>query len=409
MSRKIKLLPLLFLITIFSVFIGLIINKLSIEIQKIDNAKFEDISKNTTVWKNAEPIKPAKTQSKVRINDKINIFIDAIIPFKDEMIDLYGLNSKLIDKRIIEDIIPERTIIKHDNGQLSFFSTKSINPIALEQIIKLNNFTLSQNSKFALILSPYKNSTIGQLPYNYSSSFPDSITSFKSNLSKKNITTIDLNEYIDSTNVNRIFYNLDHHWRVETAFEMFSNLSLYFNNVDSTHFNIQKEYLNKKNYTFTKISNDFMGSLGRRVGKYYAELDSFILITPNFKTNYTAEYYRYNQPTEKKQGDFQQCLINTAPFSEGSPYDCYLSGNIPFVKIINNNATNGKVLIIKDSYAVPVICFMSTLIHEIQLIDLRYYFEDDIYDKISNENFDQVWIFYNKSSLASNDRFFPIN
>ena len=43
-----------------------------------------------------------------------------------------------------------------------------------------------------------------------------------------------------------------------------------------------------------KMLNSYLGSLGRKVGKYYAGLDDFALIYPKFKTSFDVKMKSYD-------------------------------------------------------------------------------------------------------------------
>jgi len=63
--------------------------------------------------------------------------------------------------------------------------------------------------------------------------------------------------------------------------------------------------------------------------------------------------------------------------------------------IFNNNlVNNGKVIMIKDSFGIPVYSFLSLGIHELRAIDLRLF--DDSVAKYAKENKpDVVILMYN--------------
>ncbi len=60
-------------------------------------------------------------------------------------------------------------------------------------------------------------------------------------------------------------------------------------------------------------------------------------------------------------------------------YAAYFGGDYPEVIIKNQIETNGKkVLIIKDSFALPVGAYLSTVVEELVMLDIRYNTMEDI-------------------------------
>ena len=82
-------------------------------------------------------------------------------------------------------------------------------------------------------------------------------------------------------------------------------------------------------------------------------------------------------------------------------YGMYTSMDLSEV-IINNtkSATNKKILVIKDSFALPVTAFLSTCFKETRMIDLRYMQDMSVYDYIDDYNPDFVLILYNPGAYS---------
>ena len=66
-------------------------------------------------------------------------------------------------------------------------------------------------------------------------------------------------------------------------------------------------------------------------------------------------------------------LFFTDHLQEDDQYPVFLDGNHGYSHIRNENSDGGKLLIIKDSYAHCMTCFLSEHYSDIYLIDLRYY------------------------------------
>ncbi len=157
------------------------------------------------------------------------------------------------------------------------------------------------------------------------------------------------------------------------------------------------------------MKKSFVGSQGKRVGKYYTDIDDIRLYIPKFKTNLTYSLFNSeNNLIKNRKGDFYNSLINVEDMESKdvykSKYESFLDTDDE-VHIVNNNTHNTKkILFIKDSFAKPVAGYMSLNFKETRLLDLRY-FKGNTYDYIKKYNPDIVVMLYNPSSIKNEDMF----
>lgn len=64
------------------------------------------------------------------------------------------------------------------------------------------------------------------------------------------------------------------------------------------------------------------------------------------------------------------------------------------LQFINHNVKKGKILIIKDSFGLPIYSFMSTGVHEVRALDVRL-FKGSVAEYAKEYNPDIVILFYN--------------
>ncbi len=90
--------------------------------------------------------------------------------------------------------------------------------------------------------------------------------------------------------------------------------------------------------------------------------------------------------------------------SEPDKYPVFLDGNHPIVRIVNHgNPNGGKLLVIKDSFAHSMAPFLANHYSEIDMIDLRYYFEP-VSDLVREKGYDRILYLYGIENLTeSND------
>lgn len=116
------------------------------------------------------------------------------------------------------------------------------------------------------------------------------------------------------------------------------------------------------------------------------------------------EVWRYPSRTSITiQNKEYQSLWFDEHLSKLDKYPVFLNGNQPFSRIINPDIEGGKILILKDSYAHAMIPFLAQHYNQIDVVDLRYYFEP--VSKLVEENqYGEIFMIYGLSSLCdSND------
>jgi hypothetical protein len=222
-------------------------------------------------------------------------------------------------------------------------------------------------------------------------------------LKENNVNLLDVRELMqtESMNYEDHFYKTDHHWTFETGFWAYGKVIDELNR--SFHTQLNTKYCDVVNYDALHREKCFVGSQGKRVGKYYTDIDDITLYIPKFQTDY--QYYLYDTAgklVKERKGNFYNTLINTADFESDdvyvSKYDSFLE-TINETRIINNKADNDlKVLFIKDSFAKPVAGYLSLNVKETRLLDLRTY-EGSTYDYIKEYQPNIVIILYNASFL----------
>jgi hypothetical protein len=157
---------------------------------------------------------------------------------------------------------------------------------------------------------------------------------------------------------------------------------------------LDTDLFNLNKYTVETYKNSFLGSEGKRVGKYYSPVDDFDVIIPNESTEFTVEIESEDIITE---GTFEDVFIyreNITPDNllsrDSTAYGTYMSGNHSLVKIKNKNCVNNKkALVVIDSYGCVVVPYLSQAFKELDCIDIRFY-SDSVEDYILEEKPDVV-------------------
>lgn len=158
------------------------------------------------------------------------------------------------------------------------------------------------------------------------------------------------------------------------------------------------------NYNRITYEGCFLGSQGRKTGRYYAGADDFTLIYPKFATNYELESSIMDDM--KLTGRFEEALLATPVFRQtNTPYDTdlymsYMYGNQAYAHIENLDNPEGlNICFIKDSYAVPFAAFTSLRCNHVYLLDPRYY-EESMEDFINEHDLDYVVVMFSPEDLS---------
>lgn len=326
---------------------------------------------------------------------------------KYKFIEAYGFVQKVLGKNEISNF----EVVKDKQGKLHYtYFAENIKDVSdcVEEMVKLDK-KISNTDTRLLYLCPPDKYIKGYTQF--SKGLPDSMKNetadyFLKQLNFYGIDTIDFRDYIENSKIKpeTLFYNTDHHWKIETAFwaagEFFNQLEKMYN------LNITEEelYNNPDNYNYILYKDSFLGSMGRKTGKYYVGADDFTLIFPKFTTD-----IEYDVPSVygdfKLTGRFEDALL-AAPVlrDEKSPYDTdkymiYLNGNFDYAHIKNNKDKNGlKICFIKDSFAVPFAAFASLRCSDVYMLDPRYY-NGDMSKLINDLNCDFVCVMFSPENI----------
>lgn len=321
---------------------------------------------------------------------------------KEKYIDLYGLVECLLGRSYIRDVNPSLVVVKDNHEQLQFLTFSADYTEEVEKIDKLNKILQKSNTPLLYVQTPLKIiEGFTQLPSSVQDWSTENTDKLLQSLEDKGVDYLDLRQSIieDGLNLEELFYKTDHHWTTHTAFWAMEQVVEKLENEYGMVLDIEKNYTDINKYKTTEYPNSFLGSQGRRVGRFYAGVDDYTLLTPLFDTNYNVEIHKSDSVTTY-EGDFEETIIKANLLDENESvytnrYAAYFGGDYPEVRIENRNKAAGhKVLIIKDSFALPFSAFLSTMFAETRLLDLRYYDADKLESYIEEYNPDVVLFIY---------------
>ncbi len=306
---------------------------------------------------------------------------------QNEFVNIYGLTQKGLDKEYIIDADSAYNIVKDNHNKLHFVAFKEDNTKAVSEIVEMNEVLSKNGIDFLYVQTPIKfikgHTKLNPAIIDYSNENSDKIVA---QLREGHVNTIDLRNLLDEAPVDKtdMFYNTDHHWTIETAFWGVGRVVEKLNTLYKLGLDSDKFYTDISNYKIETFENNFLGSQGRRVGKYFGGIDDFSLITPNYDTSYKVTVKKKNK-TEVFEGDFRDAVIRDEILEDKdvftNRYVTYFGADYPEVIIENKGNLNGKkILIVKDSFGIPFSAFMSTMASETRMLDTRYYKDKSVTD-----------------------------
>ncbi len=205
---------------------------------------------------------------------------------------------------------------------------------------------------------------------------------------------IDLRENIIEKNKDeQLYFYTDHHWKQKAAFYGYQQV---IDELGKEH----PEVGETKNLSDFEIKTfnepGFYGSAARLSNKAYAD---------------KADQIEIMEPKDGYEG-YDICIKGQCgkPFYDMSKqrdkgiyadrYNVYMGGNASNIVIKNEQADNDlKVLVLKDSYANPMIPLLSQHFKEVHVVDLRMN-ASNMYDYLDKKDFDMMLFVHNVSSAV---------
>lgn len=328
--------------------------------------------------------------------DEVKQAYVADVAYKDQFINLNGLFAKLTGRTVYNNVATLK------NGMLDYDVIPKQNMTTYANSLSdLNGFLADQNIPFLYIQAPFKLDMQNQLAaYGVENCGNQNADELLKLLKESGIDSLDLRQTISATPelVERYFYRTDHHWNTHGAFLAFGEAVAYLQAAfpDQT---FDTTLTDPSNWNMETYEDVFLGSRGKRVGKYFGGVDDLVLYTPKFETDmyrYVAKYRAYYG------GSFEDAVLCKEYLEKDyfnvNAYCAYIGGDYPLVHHVNRLAKNDlKVLLIKDSFSLPFQAFLSTAVRELDVLDPRYYGESTVAEYVAASNPDIVIVMTNPS------------
>lgn len=317
---------------------------------------------------------------------------NAAFPHRTDFINLNGLMARMLQKRELNEVY------KLKNGYLGNALPMQEPSAFAERIAAFQTYLSERGSALVYVQVPSKESMRdAQMPDGIVDASRESAERMLTLLRERQVKTLDLTMEMeaDGFTLESAFFCTDHHWRPETAFWASGRIMSYLHDTFGTSYDAS--VCDLENYHVDVYKNWLLGSRGKRTGTLYAGVDDFSVIYPKFETEMTTSF---PAGALERHGSFydanidEQHLIGRDYFGKIA-YCTYIGGDYPVVVHENASAVaDTRVLLIKDSFALPLQAFLSLHLQRLDVIDLRYY-QDSLTDYIERAKPDVVLICYN--------------
>ena len=292
---------------------------------------------------------------------------------KYDFVNLNGLFARMSGKRALNEILLLKNgMLTLDNDSYAVDMT-----FGADNLAAFSDYLAEQDIHLIYSLLVLKSALAQELQPGGKDSTPsrqngDNLTRM---LAERNVDYVDVRRLVADTpeQVNRYYYRTDHHWNPEGALLAFGAILEKMKEIDPS---IDITCADPDRWERHSKPDWFLGSHGKRVGTLFAGTDDLIWYTPKFETEISCINHKYRTI---RKGDFaaanlREEYIERRDFFHDNPYCVYIGGDYPLVQHRNADAPNRRrVLLIKDSFTLPLQAFFSTAFTEVDVIDPRSY------------------------------------
>lgn len=324
----------------------------------------------------------------------------------------YGLVQSALGKEEMNQF----TIAKDNQDQLHYvyFQTEEAEIAPMGDAVVALAEAAEDSGAECFYLMPLSKQIEGYTTFDSGIPVPDengTMDAFLDHISTQGVATLDLRDFVDDSGIDpqNLFYATDQHWTIDTAFWAFTQTLDYIEAEYDFVLDPDGMYTDLENYNQITYPASYLGSMGRTLGAAYSGIDDFNLIYPKFDTEFTIYAENYGAQTLYiNNTHFQQALMNPYLFNTATDimdltsdkYFSYLWGDYGFTSVTNHYNPDGmKVLLVKDSLAVPLAAFLSSTCAQVDLIDPRWYGED-AEQYVAESNYDLVIVSVSSSNLT---------
>ena len=322
--------------------------------------------------------------------------------FEDYVTDQFPLRDQWIQLKAYS----ERALGKQENnkvyfgtdGQTLFAHFTAPTREALEQKVGfVNKLGANLDVPVYFSLVPDKSFVLADLLPANAPNVDDGSTIEKARgLCGDGVTFVDLRNALAGRND---FYRTDHHWTTLGAQHAWEALRAGMGLTGQAG---DTDGLSYQGLSYTQVSDSFYGTTYSSSGAAWVEPDSIYTVIPEGGTRGRTTVDRYPEGVAIPGG-----LYYPEKLEVKDKYAYFLGGNQPLCVVKNPDAENGRLLVIRDSYADCLAPFLSEAFQEVHLFDLRYN-NTSLKKYVADNGIDQVLVLYSAANFSTDQNLFKL-
>lgn len=299
----------------------------------------------------------------VDLGDKFETDVATTFFQKFQFVNLNGAIRNLLGQREMN------WVIKLNNGYLLTkipYSSDEYLQNCADRVASFNNYLKQRGTVLVYAATPYTSGKYDpEIPTGVSDYGNYNVDRFITMLNTLDVETIDFREIMHENGIDHysMMYKTDHHWNTKAGFYAYGILEDYI--IAQTGCSVDERISDINNYTITTYEKWHLGSRGQRTGRYFAGIDDFDLILPDFETTI--------QNDSGITGKMQDLVINMEPLSNKQytsryTYDLVLdAANDHYINLDCENDI--KILIVTDSFGKALNPYLMMGFREIKFQD----------------------------------------
>ena len=313
--------------------------------------------------------------------------------------EVYGAASRLLQPEAI--VVDGNPIVRMPGNYLIQFpdSTSQFDTDwAADRISGLKEFCAQLNIPVYFVSYPSKSTYTDSSPEDFGAMGDDKSrrAALLEKIREQGVPILNMEDTFKARGFSQeeVFYKTDHHWKTEMGLLAAREIAEMLKTEASLE--IYPEMLAEDHFHARKLLNSWLGETGRKVSDVWAgTLDDYVFYEPDYETE--LEYY---VPSARlsMEGGFSD-FIDWSKFEDdadlynNSLHYAYMKDSGVVTHFRNRKLTGANILLIKDSFSVPVMPFLALACREITWWDMRKN-NDSVFEYIDRHRFDAVVIAY---------------
>ena len=290
-------------------------------------------------------------------------------------IDYFGAVQKCLKKNYATDADKGKNLYRVNKHYLASVVPKRDMTDISERLLHLNTLLKEKRIDLIYVQVPDKVCKYNPgLPRGVKEYGNENADKFLKLIQQGGVSTIDLRDELHRSGMDHssMFFHTDHHWKPESG--LWASLTILDKLLKKYHFDVDPQIRDINNYQKTYLSSCFLGSWGKRIGRYYEKPDDFTVISPKFDTKFQSII----EDQKEETGTFDEVLTDKQNLqcsnSHNSCHYLYYTGrDYALQKIKNLKSRNHfKIFWIKDSFSCVTMPFMALFCEDLVVVDLIF-------------------------------------